>query len=132
MGVIRDGAARPLPRAWRRDLEAVRVPPLGGGTAMTWPQALAAMHTDAVLVLHRGRIVDERYFGVTTPKSQHIAFSVTKSFVGTCAADLVAQGKLKCETAVAAILPELATSGVGDGTVGQIMDMPTGLDFDET
>ncbi len=31
---------------------------------MTWPQSLGANYTDGILMLHRGRIVYERYFGV--------------------------------------------------------------------
>jgi CubicO group peptidase (beta-lactamase class C family) len=131
VGVPRDGAIRTLPRAERSDLDSVSFVPLGGGSAMTWGQALPAMYTDAVLVLHKGRVVFERYFGVTTPKSQHIAFSVTKSYVGALAADLVAQGKLDRGARVASILPELAQSGFGDATVGQVMDMTTAIDFEE-
>ena len=41
---------------------------------------------------------------------------MTKSYVGTLAADLVAQGKLDREARVAAIIPELAQSGFGDAT----------------
>lgn len=131
LGIPRDGAIRLLPRAERSDLDGVMLTPLGGGAAMSWAQALPAMYTDAVLVLHKGRVVYERYFGVTTPKSQHIAFSVTKSYVGTLAADLVARGKLEREARVAAIIPELAQSGFGDATVGQVMDMTTAIDFEE-
>ena len=99
---------------------------------MSWAEALPATYTDGVLVLHKGKIVYERYFGVTTPQSQHIAFSVTKSFVGTIAASLIAEGVLDPETKVGAILPELAQSGFGDASVQQVMDMTTALDFDET
>ena len=45
----------------------------------------AANYTDGIVVLHRGRIVYERYFGALTAERPHIAFSVTKSFIGTLA-----------------------------------------------
>lgn len=122
----------PLPRAERTDLNGITFTPLGGGRAMTWAEALPATYTDGVLILHKGKVVYERYFGVTTPQSQHIAFSVTKSFVGTIAASLVMEGALDPNARVGTILPELAESGFGDATVRQVMDMTTGLDFDET
>ena len=55
---------------------------------MTWAQSLDANYTDGILMLHRGRIVYERYFGALAADRPHIAFSVTKSFVATVAATL--------------------------------------------
>ena len=52
-------------------------------------------HPPAVrMILHRGRIVYERYFGVLKEDGQHGAMSVTKSFVGTLGAMLVAEGRV--------------------------------------
>ncbi len=83
------------------------------------------------LILHRGRIVYERYFGALAPDRQHLAFSVTKSFVATVAAMLIAEGKLDEEATVASYLPELQSSGIGDATIRQLLDMTTGLDYTE-
>ncbi len=131
IGISRGDKVSPLPRAERAGLDGVSFIPLGGTASMTWAEALPATYADAVLVLHKGRVVYERYFGVTRPDSQHIAFSITKSFIGTIAASLVAEGKLDPSAKVAAIIPELAQSGFGDATVRQVMDMTTELDFDE-
>ena len=61
---------------------------------MTWTESLAANYTDGIVVLHRGCIVYERYFGALTAERPHVAFSVTKSFFGTIAATLIAEGTL--------------------------------------
>ena len=84
------GPVAPLVRAERDDLDAVTFMPLGGSTTLTWVDSLAANYTDGIVVLHRGRIVYERYFGALTTEQSHIAFSVTKSVIGTLAAMLVA------------------------------------------
>jgi hypothetical protein len=120
-----------LPRAERDDIDAVTFQPLGRTESMTWAQSLDANYTDGIVILHRGRIVYERYFGALDPDRQHIAFSVSKSFVATIAATLVAEGQLDEHAPVASYLPELATSGFGDATVRQLMDMTTGLDYTE-
>lgn len=120
-----------LPEALRDDVGAVRLTPLGGGAELTWEQSLAANFTDAILVLHRGRIVYERYFGVTRPDSTHIVWSVTKSFVGTLAEMLIDEGKLDPAAPISELLPELAKSGFGNATLRQVMDMTTGIDFSE-
>jgi len=127
------GAGPPsaLPRAERRDLDAVTFTPIGGSTPMTWAAAFDANYTDGIVVLHRGRIVYERYGGALTPERQHIAFSVTKSFVATLAGILMAEGKLDERATVGSYLPELQRSAFGDATIRQLLDMTTGLDYSE-
>ena len=125
------GAVWELPVALRDDLDAVRFTTLDDGRELTWEQALAANFTDAVLVLHRGMIVYERYLGVTRRDTPHIAFSVTKSFVGTIAEMLIGEGRLDPAAPVADLIPELAGSGFADATLRQVMDMTTALDFSE-
>jgi CubicO group peptidase (beta-lactamase class C family) len=121
----------PFPRADRDDIDAVIFQPIGRSDAMTWAQSLAANYTDGIVILHRGRIVYERYFGALDADRQHIAYSVTKSFVATLAASLVAEGQLDDQALVPSYLPELAQSGFADATVRQLLDMTTGLDYTE-
>ena len=120
-----------LPVALRDDLDGIGFQTLDDGREMTWAQALAANFTDAILVLHKGSIIYERYFGVTRQDTPHIAFSVTKSFVGTLAEMLVAEGRLDPAAPMAELLPELKGSGFADATLRQVMDMTTALDFSE-
>lgn len=120
-----------LPTALRDDLDAVRFQALDDGRELTWEAALSVNFTDAVMVLHRGTIVYERYLGVTRRDTPHIAFSVTKSFVGTLAEMLVAEGRLDPAAPVASLIPELVSSGFADATLGQVMDMTTAIDFSE-
>jgi hypothetical protein len=91
----------------------------------------AATHTDAVLVLHQGRIVEERYLNGMKPETPHLMFSATKSMVGLMGAVLVAEGKLDANARVAALLPELADSAWADATVRQVLDMTDGVRFTE-
>ena len=126
------GPVADLPRAETpAGLDDVRFTRLTGGPPMTFAESLAALYTDGIVVLHRGRIVYERYFGALEATRPHIAFSVTKSLFGTLAAMLVAEGALDEDAPVSRYLPELATSGFGDATVRQVLDMTTALDYSE-
>jgi CubicO group peptidase (beta-lactamase class C family) len=125
------GAPATLPRALRNDLDAVSFVPLGKDTPMTWAQAFDANYTDGVVVLHKGRIVYERYAGALKPEGQHISMSVTKSFFGTLGAMLVAEGKLDENAPVSRYVPELKDSAFGDATIRQVLDMRTGLKYSE-
>lgn len=125
------GAPVPLPRAIREDIDAVEFFPLGAAEPMTWEASLAANYTDGICVLHRGQIVYERYFAALKEDGQHSAMSVTKSFTGTLAAVLVAEGSLDPQKYVQEYVPELASCAFGDATVRQVMDMTTAIKFSE-
>jgi CubicO group peptidase (beta-lactamase class C family) len=120
-----------LPVVLRDDLDAVRFTTMDDGRELSWEESLAVNFTDAVLVLHRGAIVYERYLGVTRRDTPHIAFSVTKSFVGTIAELLIGEGKLDPTAPMAELIPELKGSGFADAKLRQVMDMTTALDFSE-
>ena len=126
-----DGSVSALPRAERTDIDGITFEPLGGKAPMTWVQSLSANYTDGIVVLHKGRIVYERYFGVLKPDAQHVAMSVTKSVVGTIGAMLVADGTLDENARVTQYVPELKDSAFGDATVRQVLDMTTGLRYSE-
>ncbi len=125
------GSVSPLPRAERADLSAVTFTPLGKTDPLTWEQAFNANFTDGIVVLHKGRVVYERYGGSLKAEGQHMGHSVTKSFFGTIGAMLVAEGKLDENAKVVQYIPELKDSGFGDATVRQVLDMRTGLKYSE-
>ena len=126
-----DGAVCELPRAERDDCDAVSFLPIGSAEPMTWLQSLDANYTDAIVVLHRGRLVYERYRGVMNPRQPHLAMSVTKSLFGTLGAMLVNEGRLDADALVTAYVPELAGTAYGDATVRNVLDMRVGVQYSE-
>lgn len=124
-----EGPIVPLPRA-ERDIEGVALTTMDG-KAITFKDALQLTYTDGILVLHKGKVVYEKYFGEGSAEKPHIAFSVTKSFVGTLAAVLAANGKLDPAAPVTKYVPELKDTAYGDATVRQVMDMTIGVKFSE-
>jgi CubicO group peptidase (beta-lactamase class C family) len=120
-----------LPRSERTDIDDVTFTPLRRGGTMTWKESLDANYTDAIAVLHRGAIVYERYFGVMDAHTPHIAFSVTKSFVATIGQTLVHEGVLDEHAVAPTYVAELAGSGFADATIRHLLDMTTGMRYDE-
>ena len=120
-----------LPRADRADIDSVTFTPIGGSEPMTWAQSLDANYTDGIVVLHRGRIVYERYFGALDAQRPHIAWSVTKSFFGLIAASLIVEGALDPQAAVSTYVPALEGSGLGNATLRQVLDMTTSIHYSE-
>ncbi|MES2038650.1 MAG: serine hydrolase [Pseudomonadota bacterium] len=113
-----------------RDLDKLRFADEKGND-IGWVDMQARTYTDSILVLHKGKIVYERYLGITKTYLPHIAMSVTKSFVGTLAATLAAEGKLDPSAPVTQYIPELKDTAYGDATVRQVMDMTIGVQYSE-
>lgn len=112
--------------------------PLGGlafeddkGQPITVDQWLERTYTDAIVVLHRGRVVYERYDNQMRPWTPHLLFSVTKSFTGLMAAQLVHDGTIDDQALVTKYVPELAGSAWGDMKVREVMDMTGAVRFRE-
>lgn len=64
------------------------------GRPMTFAKMLDETNTDGIAVLHRGKLIYERYFGVLKPHKPHIVVSVMKSFTGTLAGILSRTARL--------------------------------------
>jgi CubicO group peptidase (beta-lactamase class C family) len=129
--IQRSGPVRSLPYALRGDIDGIRFKPIGSDKEMTFRESLDANYTDGLVIMHRGRIVYEHTFGAYDMSKAHAAASVTKSFVGLIATMQIHEGKIDPAKAVVHYLPELAGSGFADATVQQVLDMTTGLAYDE-
>ena len=128
------GLGAPVPLAYDLDetaIDALAFKPIGSNEEMTWKESLSANYTDGMLILHKGKIVYERYFGCLDEAGKHGAMSMTKSLTGLLAEILVAEGKLDDTALVSSIIPELGDSAFGNATVRQVMDMTTGLAYSE-
>ena len=90
-----------------------------------------ASYSDALVVLHKSRVVYERYDSPMKASTPHLLFSVTKSFTGLMAAQLAAQGKIDPQALVTQYVPELAGSAWGDMKVRDVMDMTGAVRYRE-
>src|SRR5262249_34834501 len=116
-------ASRPLPDppVWRLD-----------GSMATAAEVFADTHTDALVVLHAGHLVAERYDDGMTAATPHLLMSVSKSLVGCVAGVLADRGRLDPAAPVTAYVPEAESSGYAGATIRRLLDMRTGVAFRET
>ena len=130
---VNRGIGPPVPLEYLIDdgIDAVTFMPIGGVKPMTWKESLAANYTDGILIIHKGRVVYEKYFGCLDDLGKHAAMSMTKSMTGLLAEILVVEGQLDDTAKVSSIIPELKNSAFGSATVRQVMDMTTALDYSE-
>jgi CubicO group peptidase (beta-lactamase class C family) len=110
--------------------ETVTVQRLEGRTS-TLAEVFADTWTDAVVIMHDGRIVFEHYENEMAADTPHLMMSVTKSVVGCVAGILTERGLLSPEELVTTYVPEVEGSGYSGATVRNLLDMRTGVGFRE-
>ena len=110
-------------------LDHIAVTRLGAGPS-TVGEVLADTWTDAVIVLHDGQVVLERYFGQMRANTPHLLMSVSKSIVG-CLRNPRRQAPPGPEAPITQYVPEIAGSGYDGATVRHLLDMRTGVAFSE-
>jgi CubicO group peptidase (beta-lactamase class C family) len=102
-----------------------------GKPPLSLDACLDATDTDGLVVVHRGRIVFERYANGMNAETPHILMSVSKSMLGLLAGVLTARGALEPERPVTDIVPEVAETAYAGATIRQLLDMRAGIAFDE-
>lgn len=103
-----------------------------GGHRRTIDDFIADSFTDGFLVLHRGAVVAERYLNGLVPHGTHLAMSVTKSIVGLLVGILADRGVIDVAAPVTDYLPELAATAYRGARVQHVLDMTSGVTFDES
>jgi len=101
------------------------------GSSTTVGGVISETNTNGLLVLHEGRVVTEEYFGAMTPDTLHLAQSVSKSIVGTLVGIYLDQGLFDLSTQVNTLVPELGQSGYANATIENLLNMQTGVRFNE-
>jgi CubicO group peptidase (beta-lactamase class C family) len=112
------------------DLAGLRID-RGGGPALALGEFLDETDTDGLVIVHRGRIVFERYANGMTAESPHILMSVSKSLCGLLAGVLAARGTLEPDRLVTELVPEVAGTAYRGATIRHLLDMRAGVAFDE-
>lgn len=127
------GLGAPEPFQYNLDpyIDSLSFIPWNATKPMTWEASLWENYTDGMIILHKGKVVYERYFAELTETDVHAVMSLTKSFTGTLASILVAEGSLDDKKLASFYVPELEKSAYGDATVRQVMDMTTALNYSE-
>ena len=113
------------------DISAIKVT-LDDGRQTTAGEWLGNAYTDGFIVLHDGKVVYEKYLNGQKPSSQHIMFSVTKSFTSALILMLAEEGLIDLSETISTYIPELAETAFSDASIQHVMDMTNSIHYDET
>jgi CubicO group peptidase (beta-lactamase class C family) len=125
-----DGPVTQLPRADAGDIAEIEFD--FQGRKMSFREMLDETYTDAVVVVHDGRLVFETYSEEGAADRTHLLMSVSKSLTSALVGALSDQGKLDTEALVTDVIPRLRGTSFDGATVQHLLDMRTGTIFDET
>ncbi|MFH8487388.1 serine hydrolase domain-containing protein [Streptomyces longisporoflavus] len=120
-------SARELPTE-PHDLDGLEISAPDGSTHKL-PEVFAAAQTDAVLVMHRGSLVYERYLHGTEPHTPHFNASAAKSYAGLTAAMLAHEGLLDRTALTSHYVPELAGTAFGGARIEDLLHMGTQMSY---
>jgi CubicO group peptidase (beta-lactamase class C family) len=102
------------------------------GGEFTPEQFLDRTYTNALLIMKEGRIVAEIYRNNTNESTRFIGWSMTKSIVGLLVGCAVQEGRIKSiDEPITRYLPELQGGGYEGATIKQVLQMRSGVDYEE-
>lgn len=113
------------------EIENVTFIPWNQTSPITFKESLDKNYVDGIIILHKGKIVYEKYSGGLKEDGLHAAMSVSKSFTGILGSILIAEGVLNPEELVTNYVPELKDSAYEGATVQQVLDMTTSVKYSE-
>jgi len=103
-----------------------------GGKTYTAQQALERTYTNALLIVKDGRIVTEIYRNGSNERTRFMGWSMTKSITSTLVGAALADGLIaSLDDQIVRYLPELKGSGYDGVTIRQILQMRSGVDYEE-
>ena len=93
--------------------------------------AMVSTDCDAIVVLHKDKLVHESYRNGMTSRDRHILMSLSKSMLGLVAGTLIERGELAESDLITKHLPEIENTAYAGATVRDLLDMRAGILFDE-
>ncbi|WP_211098807.1 serine hydrolase domain-containing protein [Nitrospirillum viridazoti] len=102
------------------------------GQRYTADQFLERTYTNALLILKDGRIVSEVYRNNTDAATRLMGWSMTKSITSILIGCAVQEGRIKSlDDRITQYLPELKGGGYDGATIRQVLQMRSGVDYEE-
>ncbi|MXO67162.1 serine hydrolase [Altererythrobacter endophyticus] len=102
------------------------------GQSYTPKQFLDRTYTNALLVMKNGHIVYENYRNNTNPQTRFIGWSMTKSLTSILVGIALQEGRIKSlDDRIETYLPELKGGGYEGVTIRQLLQMRSGVDYEE-
>lgn len=106
--------------------------PTSGGQSMPYAAWADRTFTNALLVMKDGKIVFEDYRNKSDAATHFISFSMAKTITALLVGIALDEHKIRSlDDKAGDYVPELKAGGYGDATIRQILQMRSGVDYEE-
>lgn len=103
-----------------------------GSTTMTYDAWADRTFTNALLVMKDGKVLFEDYRNKSDAATRFISFSMAKTFTALLVGIALGEKKIRSlDDKAGDYVPELKAGGYGDATIRQILQMRSGVDYEE-
>ncbi len=102
------------------------------GTTYDTQKFIERTMTTGLLVIHKDTIIFEKYYNGLTPETTHISWSMAKSFVSGMIGIAIRDGLIESiQDPITKYLPQLKESGYNEVKIKDILQMSSGVGFNE-
>ena len=102
------------------------------GKTYSLADGLDRTYTNAFLVMRDGKIVTELYRNGTNEQTHFMSWSMAKSITSTLVGIALAEKRIKSlDDPITTYLPELKTGAYNGVTIRQVLEMKSGVDYEE-
>ena len=103
-----------------------------GGQSYSYPQFAERTYTNAMLVIRHGKVVFEEYRNRSTPMTRFLSMSMAKTVTSMLVGIALGEGKIaSLDDPAEKYVPELKGSGYEGVTLRQILQMRSGVGYEE-
>lgn len=121
------GEAKP----WPEDIQDLPETVTLAGKEVSVLDALEELDTTALVVIRDGTLIHESYYKGTERDDLRISWSVAKSFMSGLYGQAIKDGKMDIQQPIETYLPQLKGTAYEGATVANILNMASGVKFNE-
>ncbi len=119
------------PDPWEEDIQALPEMVVVAGQEMALTDVLDELDTTALVVIRDGKLIHESYYKDTQRNDLRISWSVAKSFMSGLYGQAIEDGLMDISKPIETYLPQLKDTAYEGATVANILNMASGVKFDE-
>ena len=119
------------PKPWPEDIQDIPETVMIAGEKTKLSDALEELDTTALVIIRDGTLIHESYYKGTERDDLRISWSVAKSFMSGLYGQAIEDGFMDISQPIEVYLPRLKGTAYEGATVANILNMASGVKFDE-
>ena len=120
-----------VPKPWPEDIQDIPETVMVAGTETNLADALEELDTTALVIIRDGTLIHESYYKDTGRDDLRISWSVAKSFMSGLYGQAIEDGVMDIQQPIETYLPQLKGTAYEGATVANILNMASGVRFNE-